>query len=220
MFRHLFDSVPYYFSACSSLGPAEVAAWGVLGVIWEELEHIVTAIAEGCEVRVAITLGSGDIKNAKLISYKAIWICFAWGLLVSIVFFLFEDSISTFITKDPLLQEMVAYNLPMISLVNIISGIGIMAEHILWSQNRAPLSTVIAAGTSFLVTLPLAALSSCLFNFNLIGQTASVAIGALVCSALSMYFIISSDWKSISEDVVSLHISDDSGSDDDGKCDV
>ena len=55
----------------SSLGSAEVAAWGVLGIIWEELEYIVSAISDGCEVRVALTLGKGDVKAAKLIALKA-----------------------------------------------------------------------------------------------------------------------------------------------------
>ncbi|VEU45078.1 unnamed protein product [Pseudo-nitzschia multistriata] len=190
----------------SSLGPAEVAAWSVLGVIWEELEYLVTAIAEGCEVRVAVALGSGNIKNAKLTSYKAIWICFVWGLIVSIGFYLFEDTIAALITTDSTLREIVSFNLPMISLINMISGIGIMAEHVLWSQNRAPLSTVIASATSCLVTLPLAGLSSYYFNFNLIGQTASVALGGSMFVAVSMYFVVSSDWKKISEDVVSLHL--------------
>eukprot|EP00536_Pseudo-nitzschia_multiseries_P007545 jgi/Psemu1/240318/estExt_Genewise1.C_1780065 len=192
-----------------SLGPAEVVAWGVLGEIWTQLEFIVTAIAEGCEVRVASALGSGDVENAKLLAYKAIWVCFVWGVLVSVVFFTFEDQIPQLITTYPLLQEMISYNLPMISLVNIVSGIALMAEHVLWCQNRAPLSTVLCSFTSCLVTLPLAGLSSCLFHFNLIGQTASVAIGASTFAALSMYFVVSSDWRTICDDVVSLHGSED-----------
>ena len=201
---------------CSSLGSAEVAAWGVLGVIWEELEYIVSAISEGCEVRLALTLGKGDAKTAKLITYKAIWISLVWGILVSVVFRLYEDAIPRLITNDPLLQEMVSFNLPMISLANIVSSIAIMAEHVLWCQNRARLSTIIASGTSGLITLPLAGISSCLFHFNLIGQTAAVAIGASAFAAWAMYSTVSSDWNQITEDVMAIHadeISDDESSD-------
>jgi len=197
----------------SVLGPAEVAAWGVLGMIWNELDHIVMAISYGCEVRVAITLGKGDVKTAKMITYKAIWICCVWGIFVSVVFRLFEDQIPRLITTDPFVQEMVSFNLPMISLANIVSGIAIMAEHVLWCQNRAPLSTTIASGTSGLVTLPLAGFSSYIYHFNLIGQTAAVAIGAAAFAAMSMYAVVSSDWKQISENVLSIH--DDDNSDDD-----
>jgi Na+-driven multidrug efflux pump len=193
----------------SFLGAAEVAAWGVLGVIWESLEEIVNAISEGCEVRVANTLGKGDAKTAKLITYKAIWISLIWGVLVSIVFLLFEDEIPRLITTDPVLREMVSFNLPMISLANIVSGIAIMAEHVLWCQNRAKLATIIASATSLLVTLPLAGLSSFVFDFNLIGQTAGVAIGAAAFAASSMHAVISSDWKQISEDVMAIHADED-----------
>jgi len=198
-----------------SLGLAEVVAWAILGEIWGSLEYIVTAIAEGCEVRVASALGSGDVDNAKLLTYKAIWICFVWGVVVSVVFFLLEDEIPKWITTYPLLQEMISYSLPIIILANLVSGIAIMAEHILWCQNRAPLSTTICSFTSCLVTLPLAGFSSYLFRFNLIGQVTSVAIGASAFAALSMCFVVSSDWEKISDDVMSLHISkDDDGSDD------
>lgn len=201
----------------SALGPAELAAWGILGVIWEELEYIVSAIADGCEVRVAATLGKGDIKTAKLVTYKAIWICFGWGVFVSIIFRLFEDQIPRLITTDPLLQEIVTFNLPMISLANLVSGIAIMAGHALWCQNRATLETVITTGTSTLITIPLAAISSYLFHFNLIGQTAAVAIGAAVFAAWAMYAIVSSDWEQISKNVIALHASEDSDSESDSE---
>ena len=193
----------------SSLGSAEVAAWGVLGIIWEELEYFVTAIAEGCEVRVARMIGKSDFKTAKLVTYKAIWLCFIWGVIVSIFFYVLEDDIPRLITSDPLMQKLVSFNLPMISLANIVSGIAVMAEHALWCQNRGMISTIITTGTSGLVTLPLAGLSSYVLHFNLIGQTAAVAIGAAAFAALSMYTIISSDWEQVSKDVIALHASGD-----------
>lgn len=196
-----------------SLGSAEVAAWGVLGIIWEELESIVMAISEGCEARVAVMIGKGDAKTAKLVTYKAIWICFLWGIYVSIIFYIFGDEIPRLITSDPILQDIVSFNLPMISLANMVSGIAIMGEHVLWCQNRAMLSTSIASGTSGLITLPLAGLSSYILHYNLIWQTAAVTLGAAAFAALSMHVIISSDWKQISKDVIAFHASEESDDD-------
>lgn len=181
-----------------------------MGIIWEELELIVSAISEGCEIRVGQTLGSGDFKTAKLVAYKAIWICSVWGILVSIVFVLFDDQIPKLLTKDPLLQEMVTYNLPMIALANVVSGIAVMAEHVLWSQNRAVPATKIAIWTSLGITLPLAAISSCYFHFDLIGQTTGVAIGAAAFAALSLHVVVGSDWKQIAQDIHELHADDES----------
>ena len=200
--------------ACSSLGSAELAAWGVLGILWEELEGFVSAISDGCEVRVALTLGKGDANSAKLIAYKALWISLVWGIFVSVIFVFFQDEIPALITKDPLLQEMVSYNLPSIALANLVSGVAIMADHILYCQNRAGLATAIASGTSILITLPLAGLSSWYFRFNLIGQTTAVAIGAAAFAAIALFAVVSSDWNQIAEAIRSLHAESDDDDDD------
>jgi len=189
----------------STLGPAEVAAWGLLGVIWEQLEYIVTAVANGCEVRCTLSLGTGDIQTAKLIAYRSLWVCFVWGAIVSAIFGVFGAEIPKFLTSDPVLQKMVSDNLPLISLANLLSGVAIMAEHLLWGQNRVTLGAGIGCLTTAFVALPLGALSSIVYNYDLKGMTASVTIGGSAFAALSMFSLISSDWKKITEDIMSLH---------------
>lgn len=189
----------------SVLGPEEVAAWGLLGIIWEELEEIVTAIAEGCVLRCAVGLGLGDVHAAKLVAYKSLWICFVWGVLVTAIFVLFADEIPGLLTEDPVLQKMVAKNIPMMSIANVVSGIGIMVDQILSVQNRAVLQTKIGFATTLLVTLPLGALSALVFDFDLEGLTASISIGSAVFSAVATHAVVCSDWKTISGDVLSVH---------------
>ena len=187
------------------LGPAEVATWGLLGVIWEQLEYIVTAVAEGCEVRCTLSLGTGDVRTAKLIAYKSLWICFVWGAIVSATFAVFGAEIPKLLTADPVLQKMVSDNLPLISLANILSGIGVMAEHLLMGQNRVTLGAGIGCATTAFVALPLGALSSIVYNYDLKGLCFAVTIGGAAFAALAMFSLISSDWKKITEDIMSLH---------------
>eukprot|EP00536_Pseudo-nitzschia_multiseries_P014004 jgi/Psemu1/291187/fgenesh1_pg.644_\ len=189
----------------SVLGPAEVAAWGLLGVIWEELEEIVTAIAEGCVIRCTVCLGLGDVPTAKLVAYKSLWICFVWGVAVTTVFVLFANEIPGLLTNDEVLQAMVAKNIPMMSVANTLSGLGIMADQILSAQNRVVLQTQLGVAATIFVTLPLGAISSLVFRLDLEGLTGAISIGFAVFSAMAMHAVILSDWKAISAGVLSIH---------------
>ena len=147
----------------------------------------------------------GAVPTAKLAAYKGLWICFFWGVLVTTVFLIFADDIPGLLTKNPVLHQMVAKNIPVISVANMISGIGIMADQILDVQNRAVLATKIGLVVFLFVTLPLGALSSLVLDLNLEGLTASISIGAAAASALSLYATINSNWERISQDVLSIH---------------
>jgi hypothetical protein len=94
-----------------------------------------------------------------------------------------------------------------------------MAEHVLWGQNRVAMGTGIGCLVTVFVTLPLGALSSMVFNFDLRGQTTAITIGCAAFGAMAMFALVSSDWEKIAEDVISLHGNDSSCSDSSGGID-
>ena len=53
------------------MGPAEVAAWGILDTIWQGFHEIIDGIADAGEVRCAFLLGSGQPERAKLSACKS-----------------------------------------------------------------------------------------------------------------------------------------------------
>lgn len=177
----------------------------MLGIIWEQLELIVAAVAEGCAIRCTLCLGSGDARTAKLVAYKSVWICFVCGVFVSIIFFIFEEDIPKLLTDDPVLQRMVSDNLSLVGMANIVAGIAIMAERLLMSQNRVTLGTAIGCVTTACISLPLAGISSLVFGFDLKGQTATLAIGMAMFGSIALIALISSDWEKIAVDIKSLH---------------
>ncbi|MGK3752651.1 MAG: hypothetical protein ACI8RD_004955 [Bacillariaceae sp.] len=148
-----------------------------------------------------------------MVAYKSLWICFVWGGVVTTIFVTFDTDIPKLFTNDPVLQKMVSDNLPLISAANLVSGIAIMAEHVLWGQNRVALGTGIGCLATAFVTLPLGALSSMVLNFDLRGQTTAITIGCAAFGAMAMFALICSDWEKIAEDVISLHGNDSSCSD-------
>jgi len=198
----------------SKLGSAEVAAWGLLGIIWEELDYVINAIAEGCVIRCAISLGAGRVHTAKYVAYKSLWICFIWGMAVTVILVVFANEIPALLTPSPVLQAMVAKSLPVMAVANAFCGVGIMVDHILSVQNRAGAATKLGLAASLLITLPLGAISSIVFDLNLIGLASSISIGSAAFSAAATYLMIRSDWKGISDDIIGIHGYDDDDNDD------
>jgi len=162
------------------LGSAEVAAWAILGQLWDVLEQITEAIADAAEVRVGLLLGNGKPHLAKKSAHKAVFIGFVFALVSTSCLFIAGDSISTWLTTDATLQALVNELIPLFGLGNIVLTMGTMAWTIVGAQGRYRLSTAIGVAGSWLITIPLAATFSVVLNVNLQGQTAAVVIGYMV----------------------------------------
>lgn len=184
------------------LGPAEVAAWGILGTIWEAFEFITEAIGDAAEVRCSYLLGAGEPGRAKMSAYKGLLLGFFLSSFITSLVFIAGQSLPVWITNDPALQHIIADLVPLFGLGNMSLTIGQMCWTILGSQGRYKLATVNAfIGTCF-VTLPLAALFSIGLNINLEGQTAAVVIGYTISGAINSYFIFTSDWEDLSKTLI------------------
>lgn len=114
---------------------------------------------------------------------------------------------------------MVAKSLPVMAVANAFCGVGIMVDHILSVQNRAGAATKLGLAASLLITLPLGAISSIVFDLNLIGLASSISIGSAAFSAAATYLMIRSDWKGISDDIIGIHGYDDDDNDDESEND-
>jgi len=162
------------------LGPAEVAAWGLLGTLWDALELVTEAVADAAEVRTAYLLGAGQPAQAKLSSYKSIYLAIFCALFISSVLFIGGEDVPTWLTSDPTLQRMTAELMPLFGIGNIALTIGTMSWTLVGCQNRYALSTAVGFAGSWFVTIPLAAILTIGLDMDLQGQTAAVVIGYMV----------------------------------------
>ena len=96
------------------MGPAEVAAWGLLGYVWEVFEQIVTAIGSAVEVRVGFLLGAGMHGKAEMSANKAMYMGVVLALVSTGVLFTIADQLPTWLTPDPTLQYMIFQTLPLV----------------------------------------------------------------------------------------------------------
>jgi Na+-driven multidrug efflux pump len=187
------------------LGPAEVAAWGILGSVWDVLEESTEAIAEAGEVRSAFYLGAGKPQQAKMSAYKSLLIAFVGSVLLTSIVFMCAEDLAYWMTDDLVLQQLVIELIPLFGVGNIALAIGTMAWTLVGAQGRYALSTSIGFAGSWCVTVPLSALFSIALNFNLKGQTAAVVIGYMISGTWNTYILLVSDWQGISEKVIAYN---------------
>lgn len=181
----------------SFLGPAEVAAWGILGIVWTAIGGLTEAIANTAEVRCAFLLGSGQPDKAKLSAYKSIFLGVFLSLFLSSSVLIAGENLPTWFTNDPALQHIITDLIPLFALGNIALTVGTISWTLLGSQGRYRLSTSVAFVASWFVTLPLAAIFSFILRVNLQGQIAAVVIGYLVSGTVNAYFLFRSEWGEV-----------------------
>jgi multidrug resistance protein, MATE family len=204
-----------------ALGPAEVAAWSLLGNLWASLESFTSAIADAAEVRVALLLGSGRPNEAKLSAYKSIFIAFMFATVSTSILFLLSDEIPRWLTSDDVLRSIISELIPLVGIGNLMLTTSTLAWTIIGAQNRYQLAAALGIAGSWLVTLPLSALLTLKWRIDLQGQTAAVVIGYSVSGFVTNVVLLSSDWRMISRDVTmynaahDIELSDDEFDDED-----
>jgi Na+-driven multidrug efflux pump len=144
------------------LGPAEVAAWGLLGTLWDVFEEVTESVADSCEVRVAMLLGSGRPEKAKMSAYKCIYLGFFMAMFLSAVLFILGDEIPSWLTNDVTLQRLLGDLIPLFGIGNIGLTLGTISWTAVGAQGRYRLATCIGFGGSWYVSFLRMMYSRCL----------------------------------------------------------
>jgi Na+-driven multidrug efflux pump len=101
------------------LGPAEVAAWAILGQIWDLLYHTTCGIADSGEIRVANHLGDGRPKLAQMSAYKSLLLGMIIATITSTVYFLLQRRLPGWFTHDETLIAMLQELVPFVGVANL-----------------------------------------------------------------------------------------------------
>ena len=89
------------------MGPAEVAAWAILSLMWNVLECITAGFADTAEVRVGFYMGAGQPRSATIAAYKLMYMALMASLFSTVVLFIIAGNLPRWMTPDPTLQKMV-----------------------------------------------------------------------------------------------------------------
>lgn len=182
----------------SNMGPAEVAAWGILDTIWNGTHELIDGLADAGEVRCAFLLGSGQPERAKLSAYKSTMLGGFAGLFLTSLIYMAGEDLPTWFTTDPTLQAILTDLLPLFGLGNLVMALDTMSWTLLGSQGRYRLATIVVCLSSWIVTLPLALLFTFAFNVGLEGLLISFSFGYIFMGVAHMYFLLRSNWQELS----------------------
>lgn len=159
---------------------------------------VTEAVASVSEVRVGLLLGAGRPEKARLSAYKTIYLAIFVATTFTSLLFILGDNIPYWMTTDTTLQRLMLELIPLFGIGNIALAVGTQAWTIVGAQGRYRLSTAVGAGGSWLITIPLAVISTVVLKVDLQGQTAAVVIGYMASSTLNSYIMFTSDWEKLS----------------------
>lgn len=199
-------------------GPAEIAAWGILGSLWEVFESATEGLSEAACIRVAFHLGTGNAELAKQSAYKSLFLCVNLSVSITCILFICGDSVSGWYTQDSTLRQILDTMIPMIGVGNIFMVFGMVSWGLVGAQGRYRLATCISVFSSWFVTIPVALFFSIYCNFDLSGIVAAVIVGYSTSGMIQAYILLRSDWGHIAKTIQEyntneeISLSDDSSS--------
>ncbi len=182
----------------AGMGETYVAAWGIIGTIWGILEYATDCVAAAGEIRVAKLLGNGNPRQAKLSSYKCLFLGNFYASLMSIAFLYGLPVIPGWFTEDQFLMSLIANVLPYCAIGNLTLTFGSLAWTLVGAQGRYGLATYHGCVGSVGVTIPFAVLSTYYFDLELPGLASAVVVGYMVSGALNSMTLFLTDWEYIS----------------------
>jgi len=185
----------------SALGPAEVAAWAILGSIWEIFYEVTTGISDAGEMRVAHYFGRDEPELARLAGYKALLLSMSVASVISVLFFLLQDSIPGWFTFDETLQGMLRQVVPYIGVGNLTMQFGMTSWSLIGAQGKYKMATWISAISDWGLSVPLAAFFCFGMGYNLQGLTAAMVIGYVVTGAAMSYVLLGTNWDKVAEKI-------------------
>jgi Na+-driven multidrug efflux pump len=182
-----------FFAA--TLGPAEAAAWTMMGFVWDTFESTTEAIGDTSEVRVSYQLGRGRPAMAKLAAYKCMILGLGVSGVISIIVISLSDVLPSLLTTNATLQAMLTELFPIVALGNVTMSMGMVCWTVIGAQGRYHLLTTVAIVISFVVTVPLRAIMTIGLNINLQGLVFAIFMGYTITTMILFALILMSDWE-------------------------
>ena len=95
--------------------------------------------------------------------------------------------------------------IPLVGIGNVTMTFGMVCWALVGSQGRYRLATTIVFISSWVITVPVAALCCYVFNIDLQGVTSAVVMGYSTAGTALSYVLLRSDWDGLSKIVQELN---------------
>lgn len=179
----------------SSIGQDDVATLAVVRRMFDIFSSLIEGLCCGAELRCAYHMGRGNQLQASRSAYKSLIIGIAIGAALAVSFYgVLGKAVFKLLDYDHIGAEGTQL-IPLLCLCSIVMTIGMLGWALLGAQGRVRLATFITMVTSWIVTIPIAAIFVYVKRYDLQGLVAAVTMGYSVSSTVIMYLLIRSNWK-------------------------
>ena len=190
-----------------------VSAWALLGSMWEVLEASTEGIGEAAAIRVAYLLAVGQPEQAKLLSYKVIYVSVIQSVLVTAFLLVFGKYLAVLLTSDPTLQHLSNNVIALLGLANATMSFAQVSWSLIGAQSRFRLATVVIFFARWLVTMPIALVCIFVFQLDLNSVSGALVVGYATASCALAYFVLRSDWERLATLMAEINNMDEVGLD-------
>jgi len=185
-----------------SIGKDEVAAWNILGYIWDVFEAVTEAISGAAGVRVGFLMGAGKPQQARKISEKSVYVGIQFAVITVGLLFVLAEFLPSMLTPNLEYQKLIFDQIPLIGFGGILMVPGFVIEGIFCAQGRVRLMTTIEIIVSWFISMPVAAIFVYCFNSSIEGLVSGLVVGYSSAATLLLFYFLRSNWEQLSEMVM------------------
>jgi len=176
-------------------GAAEAVVLILYSYIWDIITIAPDSYAEATSSRVAHVLSTGGVNVAEALASRAMFNSTLMATALSIPLLVFRGFIVWCISIDEVLEKMLIQLLPYIAICQPFLSLGTTACALNEALCMYHHSVKRALATSFLITMPLAAIFTYYLNYNMEGLAAALSIGYVTNSVLDLNLYMNADWE-------------------------
>jgi Na+-driven multidrug efflux pump len=184
------------------MGSPEVAAWALLGSIWNVFEYLPAGFNTAVELRVSRYLSQGNPGMAKVVAYKCLVYSMVAAATISVLFVILRHVVVPWYTEEVVIQDMLSDLILLVGIANVVMVVGVVSYSILCAQGRTRSATLTYVFLSFATTLPLSFYFVFVQGYDLQSLAFALIVGYSLSSLVLMVFLLTSNWKRYSEAVV------------------
>lgn len=183
----------------ATFDPNEVAAFFLIGTIWDFFFSITSGITGAAQIRVAQNLGECNVGKAEESALRSIGIVGCLTGMAALIGMSLRHFISTSFASDEATISVINDTLPIILFGTFADGFGSVAGGIVEGQGRFQLTSSVAVAQTLFLAVPLSALMTYVLDFGVQGIASALVMAYLTSGTYILIQVFSSNWELYSD---------------------
>lgn len=175
-------------------GSAEAATWILLSYIWAFVELAPESYAEAASSRVTRHLSKGRKEFAQAVSFHSIKVGTLISLVCSATLYIYGPFFVWCLSLDDTLEQMLLEIIPYVVLCQPFVSVGMTTMELNDSLHIYKQATLIMTAVTLFIMIPIAAILTYWFGYNIEGLAAAQCIGYVAAGVANIVIFMNADW--------------------------